>query len=403
MLVGIIGGLSMAAVAGWRRTNSAMERFFVYHHAANAYTEGLFEKEAVEAIPGIDAAIGGDYFLLTPIDDSGQVHPEHLGQVSPFSSDSAGVYTAFGRPILVDGALPDPSVATEVAVDEEMAELYDLQAGDHLNMQGYGMDQVEQIFENIGTLEPTGERFDFTVTAIIRSPQDVVPHQKVPDVVYMGSAEVLLGPAFDAAHRGVDIPSLGALFGDAGPAGALGFDLRVDFSETTPEAMTAAIEALDPEAFVDFSASDAQRAAEEASRSIRLQATLLLALGAVVAIGGIVLITQALRRQLEADRDVQRSLRALGAHPFERGADRGGQVRPRRRRQRRRGRGRRHRRLPAHAGGARPSGRDRSGDRRRPDRAGARGVGTGGARRGLRGRQRLARVRRRAAGPIVEG
>ena len=313
VLVGLIGGLSMAAVAGWRRTNSAMERFFDYHQAPNGYTEGSFDAEEVEAIPGVEAALGGDYFLLVPIDAEGQVHPEHLGQVSPFSTDSPDMYGSTARPIVVDGVLPDPSVATEVAVDEEMAELYDLRAGDHLAMQGFDMDQGEQIFESIGTLVPTGELFDFTVTAIVRSPQDVVPHQKVPDVVYMGSAEVLLGPAFDAAHRRVDVPSLGALFGDAGPAGATGLELRIDFSETTPEAVTAAIDELDPEAFVDFSASDAQRATDEAGRSIRLQATLLLALGVVVAIGGIVLITQALRRQLDADRDVQRSLSALGA------------------------------------------------------------------------------------------
>ena len=313
VLVGVIGGMSMAALAGWRRTNSAMERFFEYHEAANGYTEGRFTAEDVEAIPGVEAAIGGDYFLLAPIDHAGHVHPEHLGQVSPFSTTSPKVYTGFGRPILVDGAFPDPSVETEVAVDEEMAELYDLQAGDHLTMQAYGMDQVEQIFDSIGTLAPTGERFDFTVTAIVRAPQDVVPHQKVPEVVYMGSAEVLLGPAFDAAHHRVDIPSLGALFGYSSLEGVSGLELRIDFSETTHEGITAALEELDPDAFVDFSAGDAQRAAEEAGRSIRLQATLLLALGAVLAVGGIVLITQALRRQLDADRDVQRSLSALGA------------------------------------------------------------------------------------------
>ena len=313
VLAGLIGGMSMAAVAGWRRTNSAMERFFEYHEAANGYTEGRFTAQDVEAIPGVAAAIGGDYFLLAPIDDAGRVHPEHLGQVSPFSTTSPKVYTGFGRPILVDGAFPDPSVATEVAVDEEMAELYDLQAGDHLAMRAYGMDQVEQIFDSIGTLAPTGELFDFSVTAIVRAPQDVVPHQKVPEVVYMGSAEVLLGPAFDAAHHRVDIPSLGALFGYSSLEGVSGLDLRIDFSETTHEEVTAALEALDPDVFVDFSASDAQRAAEEAGRSIRLQATLLLALGSVLAVGGIVLITQALRRQLDADRDVQASLAALGA------------------------------------------------------------------------------------------
>ena len=313
VLVAVIGGASMAAVAGWRRTNSAMERFFEYHEPANGYAEGFFETDDVEAIEGVEAAIGGDYFLMTPVDEAGRAHPEHLGQVSPFSADSPSAFSEVGRPIIVEGRLADPTDESEVMVDEEMAELYDLEAGDPLRMQGFGMDQAEDLFDDIGRAVPTGEVFDLTVAGVVRAPQDVVPHQSVPDVVYLGSAEVLLSPAFDAAHRRVDVPSLGALFGDALGAGRNSLELRVDLTQTTPEAVSEAVEALDPEAFVDFSPSDAARASEEASRSISLQSTLLLALGAVVAVGGAVLIVQALRRQLEQDRAVQQSLSALGA------------------------------------------------------------------------------------------
>jgi hypothetical protein len=313
VLVGVIGGVALAAIAGWRRTDTAMERFFEYHRPANGYACGVFERDEVEEIDGVEATLGGDYFLLVPLDAEGRPHPEHLGQVSPFSSDAPEAMSTVGRPIIVDGELPDPAVETEVAVDEEMAELYDLEAGDRFQMQGFGMDQVEELFDAIGTAVPTGEVFDLTATAIVRAPQDVVPHQKVPDVVYLGSAEVLLGPAFDAAHRGVDVPSLGQLFGDVCPPGSNGFELRLDLGRTSRDELTTAVRELDPGALVDFSGSDAARATEEARRSISLQATLLLALGAVVAIGGLVLITQALRRQLDADRAVQRSMGALGA------------------------------------------------------------------------------------------
>ncbi len=313
VVTGLVGGVSIAAIAGWSRTATAMDRFVDFHRPVNGYVSGHLDRADLAAIDGIEAVEGGDYFLLMPVDAQGRPHPEQLGMVSPFSSDEPGQFVAINRPIIVEGRLPDPSDELEVVVDEEMADLYDLHAGDTLTMQGYGPDQIDQLFDGLGSLLPTGRTFDFTVTGVVRAPQDVVPHQKVPEVVYLGSAEVRLGPAFDAAHRNQDVPSLGALFGDAGPEGSVGYEVRVDLSATTREAVTAAARALDPEAFVDFSGSDAIRAREEAQRSIRLQATMLLALGVLVAVGGAVLVAQGLRRQLELDRSTQRSLAALGA------------------------------------------------------------------------------------------
>jgi ABC-type lipoprotein release transport system permease subunit len=233
--------------------------------------------------------------------------------VSPFAFDDPSVFADVDRPILVDGELADPTAAEEVTVDEEMAADYDLRPGDTLRMQGYSFDQVDQLYEGIGSLPPEGDRFDLTVTGIVRAPQDVVPLPDVPDVVYLGSAEVHLGQAFHDAHRGVDVPSLGFLFGDVEGPGASSFELLVDFSETSEDDLKEAVRAVDPEAFFDFSGGDALRARSEAQRSIRLQAGMLLAFGTVVALGGLVLLLQAIRRQLELDRREQRSLAACGA------------------------------------------------------------------------------------------
>ena len=260
VLAGVVGGLSMAAVAGWRRTSTAMDRFVDFHRPANSYVEGVVSRDEVEAIDGVEEAIGGDYFLLVPIDDQGKAHPEHLGQVSPFSFASDGAFVTTGRPIVVAGEIADPQVESEVMVDEEMAELYGLGPGDTLTMQGYGQDQIEQLFGALGSLEPTGRVFEFEVTGIVRGPEDVVPNQDVPDVVYLGSAAVLLGTAFDEAHRRIDVPSIGALFGDLGPAGTDGYEVRIDFDETTRSEFEDAVRQLDPEANLDFSGSDALRA-----------------------------------------------------------------------------------------------------------------------------------------------
>ena len=314
VLAAVVTGVAMASVAGWRRTGTAMDRFIDFNRPPNAFVEGKFTRDDIEAIEGVEAVIGGDYFLLVPLGPDGEPRPQDLGTVSPFSFDDPKAFGQVGRPIVIGGRLADPAVASEVMVDEEMADRYDLAAGDRLRMQGYGFDQLDALFEGLGSLMPTGEVLDLTVTGIVRSPEDVVPPPKAQDVVYLGSAAVLLGPAFHEQHWGEDIPSLGLLFGDVGGPGNTSFELRVDFAQVSRDELRAAVRALDPEeGFVDFAGNDSLRARDEAQRSIRLQASMLLALGVLVAVGGAVLLAQALRRQLEADRTTQRSLGALGA------------------------------------------------------------------------------------------
>lgn len=313
LLVGVAGGVTLASLAGWRRTSTAMERFVEHNRPMNAFAEGRLARDDLLAIDGVEHVVGGDYFLMVPVDADGEVHEEQLGKVNPFSYDDTDTFRGYDVPIVVAGTLPDPSDPAQVVVDEEMARLYDLRAGGRLTMQGYAMDQMEDLFSQLGRLEPTGEVFHFVVTGIIRSPQDVVPNHSVPDVVYLGSAELHLGPAFDRAHREVDVPSLGAMFGDQRGPEAVGWELRADFDRISRDDLTARIESIDPEAFVSYSGSDALRARDEANRSIRLQATALLAFGVLAAVGGAVLVSLALRRQLDEDRSVRHSLRALGA------------------------------------------------------------------------------------------
>ena len=313
LLTGFAAGASMAAFAGWERTTSAMERYLDEYRPFNAYVEGRFTRDDVEAIAGVEATAGGDYFLLVPIDGEGVPRPEQLGTVSPFSSDDPGHFQDFERAIVVDGRLADPAVETEVVVDEELAESHELRPGSTLTMQGYAPDQVPDLFDTIGSLVPEGLVFDFTVTGIIRQPQDVQRVDLDQDVVYLGSAAVFLGPAFHAAHVGRDVPSLGAIFGDARPAGQNGFEVRIDFDRVSRAGVEERIRALDPDAFVQIGGNDAAEAAEEAGRSIDLQSALLAALGVLVGAGGALLASQGIRRQLDADHRVQASLRVLGA------------------------------------------------------------------------------------------
>ncbi|MGH9086140.1 MAG: hypothetical protein ACRDYW_11865, partial [Acidimicrobiales bacterium] len=298
LLVGLLGGVAMASVAGYRRTSSAMDRFLAYHRPPNAFAEGRLDADDLAALPGVELVAGGDYMLMLPMED-GVARPDLLGKVSPFTYDSPESFRAAYRPIVVAGRLADPDRADEVMVDEEMADLFDLGPGDRFQMQGYGMEQVEELFDTIGALEPTGETFDLVVAGVIRSPQDVLERPIVPDVVHLGSAEVHLGRAFHQAHWRVDVPSLGVLFGADGMGGGediAGFELVVDADEVSRTELSDAVRELDPDAEVALTPSDAAQAGAEADRSIRVQALALLAFGALVAVGGGFLISQAIGR-----------------------------------------------------------------------------------------------------------
>lgn len=311
MLIGLVGGVTMTAITGWRRTESAMDRFLDFHRPYNAYVEGELDRDKVMAIDGVVATQDGDYFLLAPVVD-GKARPDLLGAVSPFSHDDTDTLITAARPILVAGRLADPEREREVVVDEEAAELLDLVAGSVFEMQAYTFEQGEDLFVDIGGVAPAGDILSFTATGVIRSPQDVQGHRSVPDVVYLGSGEMHLGPAFHAAHVGQDVASLGVLFGDLLGPGVDQYELRVDLEATDRDAFEAAIRRLDPEAAIALGASDAQQAAEDAQRSIELEASLLLGLGLVVLVGGTVLVGQALRRQLEEDAVTQQAMRVLG-------------------------------------------------------------------------------------------
>jgi hypothetical protein len=298
LLVALVGGVAMASVAGYRRTSSAMDRFLAYHRPPNAFAEGRLDADDLAALPGVELVAGGDYMLMLPMED-GVARPDLLGKVSPFTYDSPDSFRAAYRPIIVDGRLADPDRADEVMVDEEMADLFDVGPSDRFQMQGYGMEQIEDLFDTIGELAPTGEVFDLVVAGVIRSPQDVLQRPIVPDVVHLGSAEVHLGRAFHEAHWRVDVPSLGVLFGDDGTGGGegiAGFELVVDTDEVTRTALSDAVRELDPEAEVALTPSDAAQAGAEADRSIRLQALALLAFGILVAVGGGFLVSQAIGR-----------------------------------------------------------------------------------------------------------
>lgn len=87
LLVGLAGGVVLAAVAGARRTATAMDRFLAYNRPADLEVQGEVDPEALVALPQVVAAHRAGYLVMAPPLPSGK-GPDlaRVGSVSPVVS-----------------------------------------------------------------------------------------------------------------------------------------------------------------------------------------------------------------------------------------------------------------------------------------------------------------------------
>lgn len=302
VLVGLAGGVVLAAVAGARRTDSAMDRFLAYSRPLNVYLQAEnVDVEAVERLPQVADSDQFAYMALTPSIASGAPDLETLGSINPWISMRGHAGVTSDRFLLVAGRLANPTRALEVVVDETLAARRRLRPGATLRMWGYLPQQAEQILSGIQVVAPKGPALDFAVTGIVRRPQDLAPVAVDQDVVYLGTDDLYLTPAFWRAY--------GTRVGNFG-AGA-SFRLQRDLRDL--DAFAAALRRLPggKEAAV-LAGSDGERAAARARRPIHVQALALLLFAALTAIASLLVVGQSIARQVQLEAADHPTLLALG-------------------------------------------------------------------------------------------
>ena len=308
LLLAVAGGVSMFAVAGWQRTTTAMDRFLAEFHPGNAIVVGPdLDRNALLGLPDVEAVDGGEYFFLVPDGPDGRPDLAALGAVNPFSSSYGTVLHGMDDARVIEGRKPDPDAELQVVIDEELAEAYDLGPGDTLPLTGVSPEQVA-VEDPTGRLEPEGPRLDFEVVGIIRRPSDVVPSSTGDaEVVYLGTRDLFLTPAFHRAHFQQDIAG-GSSFGEPGfgylqVRTAPGSDLTL---------LTDRVAEVQPDAQVFPDDSDDTAAARLSERAIGLQAAAVLAFGLVVAVAAALLALLATVRLLGEQARTFEGLRASG-------------------------------------------------------------------------------------------
>ncbi len=305
VLVGLAGGATIAGVAGARRTASAMDRFVAYSKPMGLFVfdvEGDLDLEAVARLPQVADSGQGAYALMTTGTPTGQPDPAALGSISPFVRvTTTGLGATSDLPYLVEGRLADPDQALEVVVNEEAAARHGLEPGATLLMWAYAPEQFGDVSD--GARLPEGPALELLVTGIIRLPFDLDPRPRDPEVIYSGRGTMLLGPAFWQQY-GDEVAAFG------GDGEELDVRLRED---ADVESFEASVRALPGGDGVEIQVgSESERVQQEAERATGAEAAALVAFAALAGVAGLLVVGQALSREVQLGGGEHPSLLALG-------------------------------------------------------------------------------------------
>lgn len=299
-VLGLSSGAVLTAAAGARRTASAYGRFL-----AAAHQEDLSVDDSDERPPDM-AAIA----KLPEVADVGQYVYEFIDiklprsfAIVPFAALDDHAFRTIDRGVLLAGRRPNPGAPLEVAISTGMASRRHLRPGSRIPAQALTNDDAIASFAS-GIVSAHGPRLQLTVTGIVRQTNDLVyaspAHQDA--VMLPGPEFVYLTPGFVAHYI------TGVLGNEATATGGGGVRLkhgRRDLPAFLRHARVA--NGGRPITIVPQSITDAQ-----IQRALRIQALALLAFAVVAGASTIVVLGQALVRQLQTGSDDAGVLAALG-------------------------------------------------------------------------------------------
>jgi cell division protein FtsX len=315
----LLGG-GLAALAGARRSSTAIDRFVAYTRPEDVFVsppdDGEHNAElmaAVQRLPQVAAAQWQGYLAMVPVDAHDHADLASAGSINPYLwAPATGPRDGVSRFRILHGRLVDLHAPAEVDIDEELAHSRHLRVGSTLHMAAYGPDQQEIVFRTGGQVQPDGPRIDLRVVGIVRTPADVHPGEDEHSTSYGGTKDLYLSPALYRRH-----PDQLIIFGapELGQPEAV----RLRHGEADVPAFTKAVRALPggEHAVLERGGSDVLDSARTAKRAISVETTSLVGLGAVLLVAGLVLLAQASARLAQRTTTDLEVLRAVGLRPRE--------------------------------------------------------------------------------------
>jgi hypothetical protein len=104
VLVGLTGGVVLAAVAGGRRTATVTDRFLAYHQATNVgFGVQPHDPDAVRRLPQVADVAEGGYLAMVAATPEGEPDPGAFGEINPFVGLTEPWPGSSNRPMVVAG------------------------------------------------------------------------------------------------------------------------------------------------------------------------------------------------------------------------------------------------------------------------------------------------------------
>jgi hypothetical protein len=287
LVVGVVGAVVVATVAGARRTGSTLGRFNVASRSADVF---LFTGDPTSAqlqafghARGVAATAVLRVFAIVP-----------LG--APTLGGAAAVDTSFGtvvdRARIVAGRAADPFAVDEITIGEGLAGLLHVGLGGHLDAASYTTAQVAMATGGGEPGTPAGPSLRLRIVGIVRRPLDL------GDLGASGGY-LILTPAFDRAYTD--------------RIGVVGTALRVRAQHGAAD--VPGVEAAARRIFgqsPQFSLTSLAPETEGARNAIDVLTLALWIFAGVAALAGVVAISIVLSREISRVSVDQTTLRALG-------------------------------------------------------------------------------------------
>ena len=167
VLVGLVGAVVLASLAGARRTSTAFGRFQDETLAADltVFVPAVDDATLADlrALPGV-TAIGTARQLTADVEG----HTQSIG--GPLDDE---IGRTVDRPRVIEGRRPRPDRVDEIAVPEPLARRAGVGVGDTLEFRGYTPAQIQSFIETNEITGPAGPQVALRVVGVTRVPGDL--------------------------------------------------------------------------------------------------------------------------------------------------------------------------------------------------------------------------------------
>jgi MacB-like periplasmic core domain/FtsX-like permease family len=308
LLVGLVGGVAMGAIAGARRTQSAFPAYLAASNAseltmqassnASQFTPEQIEKlgQHLAHLPRVTRLAVAPNLFVVPLGPKGRPLPaaENNDDVTAIGSED-GEYFTQDRLTVATGRMADPTSPSEMVATAEAAKLGGWHVGETVLFGGYTLQQADSPDFNFAT-EPPSLRFSAKLVGLV-----VFPSQVVNDDVDRYPTFVLLTPALTARLRATQVyPS---------------FAFRLAHGSADVPVVEKEIIGLLPQG-TTYTFHVTSVAEGEVERSSKPEAIALGVFGGIAGLAALLIAGLAVARGISAQDDELDALRALGADPF---------------------------------------------------------------------------------------